>query len=411
MKTFARICIATTFVAASMTATFPAIAQISDNVVKIGILNDQSGPYSSLTGPGSVLAAQMAVEDMKSQLGDIKVEILVADHQNKPDVGLTVVKRWFDVDKVDAVLDIANSAVALAVQSVIRAQNKIALYGIIGTTELTGKQCAKTGFSWVHDAYALVSGPARTLTKGPADTWYFIGADFEFGKNMVHVAKNLVAASGGKIVGEAFHPMSTSDYGSFLLQAQGSGAKMVAFANAGAQLVNAMKQWKEFGMQDGKQRPVAFLMSVTDVHAAGVDVMHGLSATTAWYWDRDEDSRAFAKRFFERFKSMPTEAQAGVYSAAAHYLKAIAATKTDATDPVAAWMRKTPVNDMFAKNADLRSDGKLAHDFLLVSVKSKAESKRPWDYYNVNAVIPAADAFAPLSASECPLVTAAEKSK
>ena len=411
MKTLARTCIAATVVAASMTAMSPSFAQISDNVVKIGIINDQSGPYSSLTGPGSVLAAQMAVEDTKSQLGDIKVELLVADHQNKPDVGLTIVKRWFDVDKVDAVLDIANSAVALAVQAVIREQNKIALYGIIGTTELTGKQCAKTGFSWVHDAYALVSGPVRTLTKGPADSWYFIGADFEFGKNMVHVAKNLVTASGGKILGEAFHPMSTSDYGSFLLQAQGSGAKMIAFANAGAQLVNSMKQWKEFGMQDGKQRPVAYLLSVTDVHAAGVDVMQGLSATTAWYWDRDDDTRAFAKRFFERFKAMPTEAQAGVYSAAAQYLKAVAATKTDATDPVVAWMRKTPVNDMFAKNASLRPDGKLAHDFLLVSVKSKAESKRAWDYYNVNAVIPASDAFTPLSASECPLVTAAEKAK
>jgi branched-chain amino acid transport system substrate-binding protein len=388
-----------------------AFGQISDGVVRLGVINDQSGPYAALTGPGSALAVQMAVEDMKPQLGAIKVEVLVADHQNKPDIGLTVVKRWFDVDKVDAVLDIANSAVALGVQSVIREKNKIALYGIIGTTELTGKQCARTGFSWVHDAYALVSGPVKTLTRGGADTWYFVGADFAFGRNMVQEAKTLVTASGGKTVGEAFHPMGTSDYSSYLLQAQSSAAKVVAFANGGAQLVNSMKQWKEFGMQDGKQRPVATLLSVADVHAAGLDVMQGLSATTAWYWDLNDDTRAFSRRFFERFKAMPTESQAGMYSATTHYLKAVVATRTDATDAVAARMRSTPVNDMFAKNAMLRDDGKLAHDFLLVTVKSKAESKAPWDYYKVNSVISANDAFTPLSASECPLVNSVAKAK
>jgi len=400
-----------TILAAAMVATFPALAQISDGVVKLGVINDQSGPYAALTGPGSALAVQMAVEDMKAQLGTIKVEVVVADHQNKPDIGLTIVKRWFDVEKVDAVLDIANSAVALGVQSVIKEKNRIAMYGIIGTTELTGKQCAKTGFSWVHDAYALVSGPVKTITRGGGDTWYFVGADFEFGKNMVQVAKTLVASSGGKTVGEAFHPMSASDYSSYLLQAQSSGAKVVAFANAGGQLVNSMKQWKEFGMQDGKQRPVATLLSVADVHAAGLDVMQGLSATTAWYWDLNDDTRAFGRRFFEKFKAMPTESQAGMYSAATHYLKAVVATKTDATEQVAAKMRSTPVNDMFAKNAPLRDDGKLAHDFLLVTVKSKAESKAPWDYYKVNAVIPASDAFTPLAASECPLVSAVAKAK
>ncbi len=393
--------------AAASVAAFPALGQISDEVIRLGVLNDQSGPYSSLTGPGSVLAVQMAVEDMKPQLGPVKVEVLVADHQNKPDVGLTAVKRWFDVEKVDAVLDIANSAVALGVQGIIKEKNKIALYGIIGTTELTGKQCAKTGFSWVHDAYALVSGPAKTLTRGGADTWYFVGADFAFGKNMVQEARKIVEAGGGKTLGAVFHPMDATDYSSFLLQAQSSGAKIVAFANAGGQLVNSMKQWKEFGMQNGKQRPVATLLSVADVHAAGLDVMQGLSATTAWYWDRDESTRAFSRRFFERFKAMPTESQAGMYSATTHYLKAVTAIGTDATEPVAAKMRSTPVNDMFAKNAMLREDGKLAHDFLLVTVKSKAESKAPWDYYKVNSVVPASDAFTPLSASECPLVASA----
>lgn len=390
--------------ATALVAAVPAFAQISDGVVRLGVINDQSGPYASLTGPGSVVAVQMAVEDMKAQLGAIKVEVISADHQNKPDVGLTVVKRWFDVDKVDAVIDIANSAVALGVQSIIKEKNKIALYGIVGTTELTGKQCAKTGFSWVHDAYPLVSGPVKTLTKSGADTWYFVGADFAFGKNMIQEARTLVVAGGGKILGEIYHPMAPSDYSSFLLQAQSSGAKVVAFANGGSQLVNSMKQWKEFGMQDGKQRPVAFLLSVADVHAAGIDVMQGLSATTAFYWDRDDDTRAFGRRFFERFKAMPTESQAGVYSATTHYLKAVVATQSDETDAVVSKMRNTPVNDMFARNAMLREDGKLAHDFLLVTVKSKAESKAPWDYYKVTAVIPAAEAFPPLSASDCPLV-------
>ena len=411
MKPTIRTCIVTCIVGAAMAAGLPASAQISDGIVKLGVINDQSGPYSSLTGPGSVLAVQMAVEDLKPQLGDIKVETLIADHQNKPDVGLAVVKRWFDVDKIDVVVDVSNSAVALGVQSVIKDKNKIALYGIVGTTELTGKQCTRTGFSWVHDAYALVSGPVKTLTKGPGDKWYFVGADFEFGRNMVKVAKTLIAANGGKTVGEIFHPMNELDYSSYLLQAQASGANIVAFANAGAQLVNTMKQWKEFGMQGGKQRPVATLLSIADVHAAGIDVMQGLSASTAWYWDLNDDTRAFAKRFFERFKAMPTESQAGMYSATTHYLKAVIATKTDATDPVAAWMRKTPVNDMFAKNARLRDDGKLAHDFLLVTVKSKAESKAPWDYYKVDAIVPANDAFTPLSASDCPLVTGATNAK
>ncbi|MGX7708963.1 ABC transporter substrate-binding protein [Methylobacterium sp. Gmos1] len=397
-------------VAAALTA-LPVAAQISDGVVKLGVINDQSGPYSSLTGPGAVLAAKMAVEDLKPRLGDIKVEMLTADHQNKPDVGSAIVKRWFDVEKIDAVVDVSNSSVALAVQSLIREKNKVALYGIVGTTELTGRQCAATGFSWVHDAYALVSGPTKTLTKGANDTWYFMGADFEFGKNMVKVAKTLVADHGGRTLGEIFHPMSELDYSSYLLQAKSSQATFVAFANAGSQLVNTMKQWQEFGMQDGRQKPIATLLSIADVHAAGLDVMQGLTATTAWYWNLDDDTRAFAHRFFERFKAMPTESQAGMYSAVTHYLKAVIATRSDATDTVVRWMRATPVNDMFARNARLREDGKLAHDFLLVSVKSKAESKVPWDYYRIDAVVPASDAFLPLDASDCPLVAGAAKSR
>lgn len=392
------------FAAAALAAALPVHAQISDGVVRLGVINDQSGPYSALSGPGSVLAVQMAVEDMKPRLGAIKVEVLVADHQNKADLGVTIVRKWFDVDKVDAVLDVANSAVALAVQSVIREKDKIAMYGPIGTTELTGRQCAKTGFAWLHDAHALVSGPVKALTRAGYDSWYFVAADFAFGKNMVQVARSLVAANGGKTLGEVFHPMGTTDYSSFLLQAQSSGAKVVAFANGGEQLVNSMKQWKEFGMQGGRQRPVATLLTLSDVHAAGLDVMQGLSATTAWYWDRDEQTRAFSQRFFQRFKAMPTAPQASMYSAASHYLQAVVATGTDATDPVAAKMRSTPVDDMFAHHAMLREDGKLSHDFLLVTVKSPAQSKGPWDYFRIDGVIAASDAYTPLADSDCPLV-------
>lgn len=401
-----------TLAASLALAAAPAFAQISDGVVRLGVINDQSGPFSALGGPGSALAVQMAVEDMKPQLGNIKVEVLVADHQNKPDLGLTIVKRWFDVDKVDAVLDVSNSAVALGVQNLIKEKNKIALYGAVGTTDLTGKACTRTGFAWLHDSHALISGPVRTLAKSGLDSWYFVAVDFAFGKNMVQEAKTLLASSGGKTVGETFHPMDSADYSSYLLQAQSSKAKVVAIASGGVQVANIMKQWKEFGMQGGAQKPVALLLFLSDVHAAGLDVAQGLQATTAWYWDLNDETRAFARRFFERFKAMPTESQASMYSAATHYLKGVVATKTDATDPVAAWMRKTPVNDMFAKNAHIREDGKLIHDFLLVTVKSKAESKAPWDYYKVTAVTPAKDAYAPLSASECPLVaSAAAKAK
>lgn len=402
---------ATALLAVALLAAAPALAQISDGVVKIGVINDQSGPYSALSGPGSALAVTMAVEDMKSQLGGIKVEVLVADHQNKADLGVTIAKRWFDVEHVDAIMDVSNSAVALGIQTVIKEKNKIGMYGAIGTTELTGKQCVKTGYSWLHDSYALVSGPVRSILKSGGNTWYFVAADFAFGKNAVQVAKEILAANGGKSVGETYHPMATSDYSSFLLQAQSSNAKAVMFANGGAQLVNSMKQWKEFGMQNGKQKPVATILEISDVHAAGLDVIEGLSATTAWYWDKDDQARAFGRRFFERFKAMPTATQASMYSAASHYLKAVVATRSDATDVVDAKMRSTPVNDMYVKNAMLRPDGKLSHDFLLVTVKSKADSKYPWDYYKVDTIIPASDALSPLGESECPLVDKASIQK
>lgn len=399
----------TALAAMTVVASCGASAQISDGVIKLGILGDQSGPLSAIGGPGTRIAVQMAIDDLKSQLGNLKVEIVSADHQNKADLGATITRHWLDVDKVDVIMDVGNSAVALAVQALTADKNKIALYSSVGTMDVTGKQCSKSGFAWLHDSYSLVSGPVRSMTKEGKNTWYFIAADYAFGKSMVQESKTVLAAAGGKVLGEAYHPIGASEYSSYLVQAQSSGAKVVAFANAGQQLVNAMKQWKEFGMQGGPQTPLAQLMFLSDVHGMGLDVAKGLSAPTAWYWDMNDQTRAFGRRFFERQKAMPTEAQASMYSATAHYLKAVIATKTDATDAVVAQMRKTPVNDFFQKNARLREDGKLIHDFLLISVKTPAESKYPWDYYKIVSVIPAADVYLPLSQSDCPLVNVAKK--
>lgn len=393
-----------TFAAAmAVGVSAPATAAISDGVVKMGVITDLSGTLSTPMGPGSVLAVQMAVEDMKGELGDIKVEVVSADHQNKADLGSTVVRRWFDVDNVDAILDVGNSAVGLAVQSLIREKNKIAMYSAVATTEITGAQCAKTGFAWLHDSYSLVSGPVRSLTASGHDTWYFIAADYAFGKNMVEESQKVIKEVGGRSVGQAFHPIGNNDFSSYLLQAQASNAKVIAFANAGQQLVTAMKQWREFGMQGGPQLPMAQLLFITDVHGMGLDVAQGLSAPTAWYWEVNDGAKEFAKRFHARHGAIPTAAQASMYSAAQHYLRAVMATGTDDTDTVARKMKETPVDDFYTKGT-LREDGKLVHDFYLVKVKKPDEVKEPWAYYQVEAVIPSKDAFSPLEESACPLV-------
>ena len=379
---------------------------ISGGVVKIGVINDATGPLSDSNGPGSVVAAKMAIEDFQKQHPDIKVELVYADHQNKPDIGVAIVRRWFDVDGVDVIADVGNSAVGLALQTVIRDKNKIAIYTSVATTELTGKQCVKTGFAWLHDSYTLVAGPLRTLVGQGLDTWFFVAADYAFGKNMVAESQRVLARVGGKSLGAVYHPMDNADYGSFLLQAQGSGAKVVAFSNVGSQLVNSMKQWKEFGMDAGAQRPVAQLLFLTDVHSMGLDVASGLTSMVGWYWGLNDETRAFGHRFFELHQRMPTAPQAAVYSGLSHYLKGVAATGSDDTDTVAKWMRDNAVDDFFAPGAKIREDGKLIHDFYLFQVKNKADVKEPWDYYNILRRVPPEEAFSPLSESECPLVKA-----
>jgi branched-chain amino acid transport system substrate-binding protein len=364
---------------------------------------------SDNSGPGSVVAAKLAVEDFQKAAPGIKVEIVVADHQNKPDIGAQIVRKWFDVDGVDIVADVGNSAVALAIQSIARDKNKIVIYSAVGTTDIGGKQCSRTGLMWLHDNYNLVSGSVRRLVSQGYDSWFFIAADYAFGRNMVDVSQRLLAEGGAKSLGAVFHPLGNADYSSFLLQAQASKAKVVAFANAGEQLVTVMKQWHEFGMNMGTQKPIAELMFLTDVHAMGVETAKGLTTVTAWYWALNEETRAFGQRFFKLHKAMPTAPQAAVYSAVLQYLRAAAAAGTDETNAVLDKMHAMPVDDFYARGARLRADNKLVHDFYLVEVKQPADVKTPWDYYNVVEKIPAEDAFLPLSQSECPLLKVSVK--
>jgi len=379
-------------------------AELSDAVVKIGIINDQAGPLSDLAGPGSVVAAKLAIEDFRQSTPGLKVELVTADHQNKADIGAQIVRRWFDVDGVDMVADVGNSSVALAIQSVARDKNKIVIYSAVGTTEISGKQCSRTGLTWLHDNHNLVAGSVQRLVSQGYDTWFFIAADYAFGRNMVDESQQVLSAAGAKSLGAVFHPLGNSDYSSFLLQAQASGAKVVAFANAGVQLATSLKQWNEFGMNSGSQKAVAQLMFLTDAHAMGAEIAQGLSTVTAWYWALNEETRAFAQRFYRLHNAMPTAPQAAVYSAVLQYLKAVAAAGTDETNAVLEKMHSMPVDDFYARGAMLRADNKLVHDFYLVEVKKPADVKDPWDIYKVVDKIAASDVYLPLDQSECPLL-------
>jgi branched-chain amino acid transport system substrate-binding protein len=390
--------------AAAIATPTVSAAEISGDVVRIGVINDQSGPLADLSGPGSVVAAELAIEDFKAMHPEIEVDLVSADHQNKPDVGTQIVRKWFDVDGVDMVADVSNSAVGLAVNALAGEANKIVGFAAIGTTELSGAQCTKTGLAWLHDNYNLVSGPVREYVGQGLDTWFFIAADYAFGHNMVAESETILADAGGTSKGSVFHPLGNSDYASFLLQAQGSGAEIVAFGNAGSQLVTAMKQWNEFGMSQAGQKPVAELMFLTDVHSMGLETAQGLSTVTAWYWDLNEETRAFGERFLDKHGRAPTAPQASVYSSVFHYLKSVAATGSDDTDTVLAKMIETPVDDFFAPGATIRADGKLVHDFYLVQAKKPDEMTKDWAYYDVVKTIPAEEAYSAIEDSACPLV-------
>src|SRR6478609_2439371 len=348
-----------------------ASAQISDDVVRIGVLNDQSNVYADLGGQGSVIAARMAIDDDGGKVLGKPIEILVADHQSKADVGASIARQWFDSDKVDLVIGFDNSSVALAVEQVAFQKNRIAIAGAIGTTAFTGKACTPNEAAWVYDAYALTNTLARSVVARGDKTWFFITVDYSLGHSLEADATSAVLASGGKVLGSARHPLNTADFSSYLLQAQASGAKVVALANAGGDMINATKQANEFGLTQAGQTVVSLLTFITDVHSVGLKAAQGLGFVTAFYWDRDDESRAWSRRFFELHKRMPTMAQAAIYSATRHYLRAIEGAGTDEAKAVMAKMREIPVNDFYAKNGRVREDGRMVHDMYFVQVKRR----------------------------------------
>lgn len=382
---------------------FGAFAQVSDDVVKIGVLNDASGPYADLSGPGSVLAVRMAVEDFGGTVNGRPIEVVSANHQNKADLGANIAREWFDTGKVDIIVDLSNSAVALAVQQLGREKNRIAIAAAVGTTDFTGKACAPTTMSWLYDSHALANSLVKAAVQGGLNTWYFITVDYAFGVSMQADASRAVTAAGGKVLGNVRHPLNTSDFSSYLLQAQASGAKAVLFANGGADLINGLKQAREFGLASRGQTPVTSVMFITDVHSLGLEAAQGLRFVTGFYWDRNEETRQWARRFFARHKAMPTMVQASMYSAVLHYLLAVREAKTDEAQAVVAKMRATPVNDFYVKGGQVRADGRLVHDMYLAEVKKPQESKTPYDYYRIVRTIPGAEAFRPVEDSGCPL--------
>jgi branched-chain amino acid transport system substrate-binding protein len=378
-------------------------AQISDNVVRIGVMNDQSGLYADLGGPGSVVAARMAVEDVGGMVHGKPIEIVVADHQNKADVGVAIARRWFESEGVDLAIGFDNSAVALAVEQLAAQYNRIAIAGAVGSTAFTGKNCTPNEASWIYDSYALTTSLAKSTVAEGRDTWFFITVDYAFGHSLEADASAAVLAAGGKVLGSVRHPLNTSDFSSYLLQAQASGAKVVAFANGGGDMVNAVKQANEFGLTKN-QSIVSLLVFISDVHSMQLQAAQGLKFVTAFYWDRDDETRAWSKRFFDRQGRMPTMPQAAVYSAIRHYIASIGAAGTDEAKAVMAKMRALPVNDFYVKNGRVREDGRLVHDMLFAQVKTPTESKGPWDYYKILGTIPGDQAFRPLAEGGCPLI-------
>ncbi len=370
--------------------------------IKIGVLSDMSSLYADQAGLGSVEAARMAIEDAGSKIGDQPIELVSADHQHKTDVGTAIVRRWIDTEGVDVIADMPNSAVALAVQQIVKDKNKIALFSTAATTELTGKQCSPNGIQWVYDAYSNAAGLAKALVAKDNKSWYFLTVDYALGHSLQAEATKAIVAGGGTVVGSVRHPLNNPDFSSFLLQAQASKAKVIALANAGADTINAVKQVAEFGMSKDHVI-VAPLVYISDIHSMGLPAAQGLTFIEGFYWDLNDATRAWSKRFFERRKAMPTMTHAGVYSSVSHYLKAVRAVGSADSLAVVAKMKEMRVDDFFSSGGQVRKDGRMVHDMLLVKVKSPSESRYPWDYYQVLATIPGEQAFRPLQESECPL--------
>jgi len=379
-------------------------AQVSGGVVKIGVLTDLSGTYSDVAGPGAVQATKMAIEDfIAKEKPDFKIEMVSADHQNKADIASNKAREWFEREGVDTATELVTTSVALAVMKIAKEKDRIALMSGPASTPITNEQCNDVTVHYTYDTYALANGTAKAVTKQGGKSWFFLTADYAFGQALEKDASAVVTANGGKVLGSVRHPFPGSDFSSFLLKAQSSGAQVIGLANAGADTTNAIKQAAEFGITP-TQSLAGLLMFITDVHSLGLKATQGMYLTDGFYWDLNDETRAWSKRFFGVQKKMPTMVQAGQYSSVYHYLKAVKAAGTDDTKKVMAQMKKTPINDFFAKNGQIREDGRMVHDMYLMQVKKPAESKYPWDYYHVRQVIPAAEAFQPLAQSRCPLV-------
>jgi branched-chain amino acid transport system substrate-binding protein len=391
------------FTACAATA---AHAQVSDGVIKIGVLNDQSGLYADLSGQGSVWAARKAVADYCKANKCEKIEVVFADHQNKPDIGSTTVRQWFDVDKVDVVVDVPTSSVALAVNNIAKEKNKVMLNSGAATSDLTGKACSPNTVHWTYDTWALANGTGNAIVKTGGDTWFFLTADYAFGHALERDTEAVVVKGGGKVVGKVRTPFPGQDFSSFLLQAQASKAKIIGLANAGGDTINSIKQAAEFGIVAGGQNLAGLLVFITDVHALSLKTAQGLIMTEAWYWDLNDANRAFAAEFEKANKgNKPTMVQAGVYSAVFHYLKAVHEMKSDADGAaVVAKMKSMPTDDALFGKGTIRADGRKVHDMYLFEVKKPSESKGTWDYYKLRATIPAAEAFRPLAEGGCSLV-------
>jgi len=387
-------------------AASPALAEpaISDGVVKFGVLTDLSGPSADGTGKGSVVAAEMAIADFGGKVLGKPIELVFADHQSKTDIGMATARRWYDAEKVDVILDVPVSSIALGVQQLTRERNRVFLMMGPGSSELTGAACSPNGVQWVYNTYALANVAGKALVERGDNSWFFITADYTFGHMLEKDASAVVKAHGGKVLGSARHPFNNNDFASQVVQAKTSGAKVVALADSGQDTQNVLKQAAEFGLAAGGQKLIALLFGITDVPGVGLDIAQGMMLTDAFYWDRDDDTRAFAKRFYEKVGRMPTMMQAGVYSAVGHYLKAVAAAGTDEAKAAVAQMKKTKINDIFAKDGYIRDDGQMIHDMYLVQVKTPEQSKSKWDVYNIVATVPGEQAFQSLDKSACPLV-------
>ncbi len=384
--------------------TLQAQAAYSDNVVKIGVLTDMSGPYSDLAGPGAIVAAQMAVEDFVArQKPDFKVELVTADHQNKGDIAANKAREWFDREQVDVVSELVTSSTALAVMKVAKEKNRLALITGAGSSRITNEDCNDVTAHWAYDTYATGSGTGKAVVQQGGKTWFFLTADYAFGQSLEKDTTAVILANGGKVLGAVRHPFPSTDLSSYLLKAQASGAQVIGLANAGSDTINAVKQASEFGITP-KQTLAGLLMFITDINSLGLKATQGMYLTEAFYWDMNQDTRTWSQRFYARHQKMPTMVQAGLYSALTHYLEAVKATRSDDTQVVMTQMRKMPVNDFFSHNGKLREDGLMQHDMYLMQVKKPSESHYPWDDYFVRATIPGAQAFQPLALSRCPLI-------